>query len=127
MPPSGIMAPWAPLEDVEPPYRVGNLDGQERAVYGNVQHIKCMGLRLCSSDPLDQSPRMVPPGYRYIGGSMIGMMRTLNRSSRNALKDGKLLDAMIALAKRLPTLADRPLGPMRFHSGRAMFLRSPEN
>ncbi|XXH01885.1 hypothetical protein Hte_008247 [Hypoxylon texense] len=68
----GMMFPWLPRMGVDPPYWVGNLDCDFQPAASQVPHIRCMGLRLKSSDPVDAPPQSRPAGYRFAGQPLLG-------------------------------------------------------
>jgi hypothetical protein len=79
----GLMFPWLPRKGIDPPYWVCNIDAKKNPAARGVLHIRCMGLRLCGSDPIDAPPPTVPLGYRYSGQTLVEHLHNLTYPKRD--------------------------------------------
>ncbi|EMD00547.1 hypothetical protein BAUCODRAFT_118304 [Baudoinia panamericana UAMH 10762] len=70
----GLMFPGCPRKEVDPPYWTGNLNSTQATAAPGVPHVRCMGLRLKQTDPLDAPPNPIPAGYRYYGQSLVEVL-----------------------------------------------------
>lgn len=86
-----IMCPWKLRLGVDPPYWVANLDCMRKPAPEGVPHIRCMGLRLQASDPVDAPPAYMPPGYRYFGQAFVEALEKIREKAIKAFEEDVLL------------------------------------
>ena len=111
----GMMFPWCPRKEVDPPYWACNLDCNKNPATDGVTHLRCIGLRLHSSDPLDAPPKVMPPGYRFFGQNLLEAISSTRRELTETFEE----DVLCNPAKLLQNFRRgclMPISPVRIRT-----------
>lgn len=94
------MFPWMPLPYATPPYWVCNLLCNGQRAEPGMPHIRCIGMRLQPSDPMDAPPAITPSGYQFCGQSLLSAIEYARRPIAEAFGRDVLLSPVSDTSKR---------------------------